>query len=160
MRFYLQEKEDPHGSNVSVFVSNLPVNLTQRQYERVLLRLLGAEGRQCERRRKKVLFSGRPFTKIGPIYYEYGSLVLMFDSAKAASAAVLKLQNIEYEGRKLLIMCLPNIHVYFASFLFLLSIFYSAGDDRRRRRATHGTRKREVGRLSRRGDDACLQKAA
>jgi diacylglycerol kinase (ATP) len=53
----------------------------------------------------------RPFTKIGPIYYEYGSLVLTFDSPKSASAAVLKLQNKEYDDRKLLVMCLPNIQV-------------------------------------------------
>lgn len=43
-RYYLQEKEDPHGSNVAVFVGNLPPSLAQRQYERILLRLLGAEG--------------------------------------------------------------------------------------------------------------------
>ena len=42
VRFYVQEKEDPHDH--AVFVGNLPVSLAQRQYERILLRLLGAKG--------------------------------------------------------------------------------------------------------------------
>ncbi len=44
VRFYLQEKEDPHPH--AVFVGNLPVSLAQRQYERILLKLLGAKGEQ------------------------------------------------------------------------------------------------------------------
>uniref|UniRef100_A0A915IID9 diacylglycerol kinase (ATP) n=1 Tax=Romanomermis culicivorax TaxID=13658 RepID=A0A915IID9_ROMCU len=94
-RYYLQEKEDPHGSNVSLFVGNLPPSLAQRKYERILLRLLGAEV--------------RPFTAIGPIYYEYGSLVITFNSPKAATKASLKLQKAAYEDKKLLVLCLPNI---------------------------------------------------
>lgn len=43
MRFYVQEKEDPHDH--AVFVGNLPVSLAQRQYERILLKLLGAKGK-------------------------------------------------------------------------------------------------------------------
>ncbi|VDM80064.1 unnamed protein product [Strongylus vulgaris] len=42
VRFYVQEKEDPHDH--AVFVGNLPVSLAQRQYERILLKLLGAKG--------------------------------------------------------------------------------------------------------------------
>ncbi|VDK19592.1 unnamed protein product, partial [Anisakis simplex] len=60
VRFYIQEKEDPHDH--AVFVGNLPLSLAQRQYERILLRLLGAKE--------------KPFTAIGPIYFEYGSLVI------------------------------------------------------------------------------------
>uniref|UniRef100_A0A914RSV8 diacylglycerol kinase (ATP) n=1 Tax=Parascaris equorum TaxID=6256 RepID=A0A914RSV8_PAREQ len=58
VRFYVQEKEDPHDH--AVFVGNLPVSLAQRQYERILLRLLGAKG----------LDFWKPFTAIGPIYFE------------------------------------------------------------------------------------------
>ena len=36
-RFYLQLKEDPHGPNVALFVGNLPPNLSQIQYEKILL---------------------------------------------------------------------------------------------------------------------------
>jgi diacylglycerol kinase (ATP) len=129
VRFYLQEKEDPHGTNVSVFISNLPPNLLQRQYERVLLRMLGANGDLVlinNNNNNNNTIAERPFTKIGPIYYEYGkiiklnkqiqilnvgSLVLTFDSPKAASAAVLKMQGQTYEDRKLLVMCLPSIQV-------------------------------------------------
>uniref|UniRef100_A0AC35TX59 Diacylglycerol kinase (ATP) n=1 Tax=Rhabditophanes sp. KR3021 TaxID=114890 RepID=A0AC35TX59_9BILA len=93
VRFYIQEKEDPHDH--AVFVGNLPVSLAQRQYERILLKLLGAKE--------------KPFTAIGPIYFEYGSLVITFNTPKAATAAVQKLQNAAYEDKKLIVLCLPNI---------------------------------------------------
>lgn len=41
-RFYLQQKKDPHGSSVALFVGNLPPNLSQRQYEIILLEYLGS----------------------------------------------------------------------------------------------------------------------
>lgn len=40
-RFYLQPKEVPCSENLAVFVSNLPFNLSQRQYEKILLDILG-----------------------------------------------------------------------------------------------------------------------
>lgn len=40
-RFYLQPKEVPCGEPLAVFVSNLPSNLSQRQYEKILLDILG-----------------------------------------------------------------------------------------------------------------------
>uniref|UniRef100_A0A914EBL2 Diacylglycerol kinase n=1 Tax=Acrobeloides nanus TaxID=290746 RepID=A0A914EBL2_9BILA len=93
IRFYLQEKEDPHDH--AVFVGNLPVSLAQRQYERILLKLLGAKE--------------KPFTAIGPIYFEYGALVITFNTPKAATAAVQRLQNAIYEDKKLIVLCLPNV---------------------------------------------------
>ena len=39
-RFYLQLKEDPHGPNVALFVGNLPPNLNQKEYEKILLEYL------------------------------------------------------------------------------------------------------------------------
>ncbi|KAH7726190.1 diacylglycerol kinasetheta [Aphelenchoides avenae] len=96
VRFYIQEKEDPHDH--AVFVGNLPPSLAQRQYERILLKLLGAKE--------------KPFTAIGPIYFEYGSLIITFNTPKAASAAVQKLQNGTYEEKKLIVLCLPNVQVH------------------------------------------------
>uniref|UniRef100_A0A7E4VWJ6 Diacylglycerol kinase n=1 Tax=Panagrellus redivivus TaxID=6233 RepID=A0A7E4VWJ6_PANRE len=96
VRFYVQEKEDPHDH--AVFVGNLPVSLAQRQYERILLKLLGAKE--------------KPFTAIGPIYFEYGSLVITFNTPKAATAAVQKLQNAVFEDKKLIVLCLPNVQVH------------------------------------------------
>ncbi|PAV83429.1 hypothetical protein WR25_08674 [Diploscapter pachys] len=98
VRFYVQEKEDPHDH--AVFVGNLPVSLQQRQYERILLKLLGTKGQEP---------AERPFTSIGPIYFEYGSLVITFNSSRAATSAVQKLQNAIYEEKKLIVLCLPNI---------------------------------------------------
>lgn len=40
-RFYLQLKEDPHGSVISIFVSNLPISYSQRQYAKILEDIIG-----------------------------------------------------------------------------------------------------------------------
>lgn len=40
-RFYLQTKDEVYCSNVAIFVGNLPPNLSERQYERILVDLLG-----------------------------------------------------------------------------------------------------------------------
>ena len=39
-RFYLELKKDPHGPDVSLFIGNLPANLSQRQYDNILLEFL------------------------------------------------------------------------------------------------------------------------
>lgn len=41
MRFYLQLKQDPHGPNLALFVGNLPPNLSERNYEHLLMEFLG-----------------------------------------------------------------------------------------------------------------------
>ena len=40
-RFYLQQKEDPHGPSISLYLGNLPTELSQRQYEKILLEIIG-----------------------------------------------------------------------------------------------------------------------
>ena len=40
-RFILQQKEDPHGDQISLYVGNLPTGLSQRQYEKILLDVIG-----------------------------------------------------------------------------------------------------------------------
>ena len=40
-RYYLQQREDPHGPSISLFVGNLPTGLSQRQYEKILLDKVG-----------------------------------------------------------------------------------------------------------------------
>lgn len=62
-------------------------------------------------KKKNNLFSEKPFTAIGPIYFEYGSLVITFNTAKAATSAVQRLQNAVYEEKKLIVLCLPNVQV-------------------------------------------------
>lgn len=69
MRFYLQLKQDPHGPNLALFVGNLPPGLSQRNYEQILTEFLGVENK---------------FSSIGPIYYEYGSLVITYENASKA----------------------------------------------------------------------------
>jgi len=40
-RFYLQLKHDPHGSNLALFVGNLPKQDSERRYEKFLKNILG-----------------------------------------------------------------------------------------------------------------------
>ncbi|XP_065074732.1 diacylglycerol kinase theta isoform X5 [Ochlerotatus camptorhynchus] len=94
MRFYLQLKQDPHGPNLALFVGNLPPGLSQRNYEHILTEILGFENK---------------FSSIGPIYYEYGSLVITYENASKAVRAFQALRESKYEDKHLLVLLLPNI---------------------------------------------------
>ncbi|XP_057371949.1 diacylglycerol kinase theta-like [Daphnia carinata] len=93
-RFYLQPKEVPCSENLAVFVSNLPFNLSQRQYEKILLDILGKDNK---------------YSSIGPIYYEYGSMVLTYQNFDDAIQACYILKDATYEERSLSAALLPNI---------------------------------------------------
>lgn len=80
MRFYLQLKQDPHGPNLALFVGNLPPGLSQRNYEQILTEFLGVENK---------------FSSIGPIYYEYGSLVITYENASKAVSRKIKFRSDE-----------------------------------------------------------------
>uniref|UniRef100_A0A8D8A9I8 Diacylglycerol kinase n=2 Tax=Culex pipiens TaxID=7175 RepID=A0A8D8A9I8_CULPI len=94
MRYYLQLKQDPHGPNLALFVGNLPPGLSQRNYEHILTEFLGFENK---------------FSSIGPIYYEYGSLVITYENASKAVRAFQALRESRYEDKNLLVLLLPNI---------------------------------------------------
>ncbi|XP_037952220.1 uncharacterized protein LOC119682782 [Teleopsis dalmanni] len=94
MRFYMQHKQDPHGPNIALFVGNLPPGLSQRNYEQILTKYVTDENK---------------FTSIGPIYYEYGSVVLTFEDSQKAVRAFYNLRETIIEDKKLLVMLLPNI---------------------------------------------------
>ncbi|XP_054266246.1 diacylglycerol kinase theta-like isoform X2 [Macrosteles quadrilineatus] len=94
MRYYLQLKQDPHGPNLALFVGNLPPNLSQRNYENLLTEFLGKENK---------------FSSIGPIYYEYGSMVITYEDSAKAVRALYTLRESSYEDKHLLVMLLPNI---------------------------------------------------
>ncbi|CAH1127087.1 unnamed protein product [Ceutorhynchus assimilis] len=95
MRFYIQLKQDPHGPNVALFLGNLPPNLSERNYENILIDLLGRENK---------------FLKVGPIYYEYGSMVITFQDSDTAVRALYILRESRLEEKQpLLVMLLPNI---------------------------------------------------
>lgn len=59
-----------------------------------------------------LIFTEKPFTAIGPIYFEYGSLIITFNTPKAATAAVQRLQNATYKDKKLIVLCLPNVQTH------------------------------------------------
>ena len=86
-RFYLELRKDPHGPDVALFIGNLPANLSQKEYGGILLSYLD---------------DGCRFSAIGPIYYEYGSMVITFDNSENAVQAYELLRNCKYEDKKLL----------------------------------------------------------
>ena len=40
-RFYLKETADPHGPHIALYVGNLLTGLSQRQYEKILIDIVG-----------------------------------------------------------------------------------------------------------------------
>ncbi|ESO02945.1 hypothetical protein HELRODRAFT_81183 [Helobdella robusta] len=93
-RFYIKQKDDPHGPNIAMYVGNLPTNLSQRQYEHILLDIIGRENK---------------WSKFDVIYYEYGSLVLMYCSTERASRSYKLLQEASFDDKQILVLLLPNI---------------------------------------------------
>lgn len=69
MRFYLQHKKDPHGPNIALFVGNLPTGLSERQYDQIITKFTTEEFRRAN---------------FGPIYYEYGSLIMLYEKPHLA----------------------------------------------------------------------------
>lgn len=97
-RFYLQQQDEVYCSSVAIYVGNLPTNLSQKQYESILMEHLGKPYR---------------FKQINPIYYEYGSCIITYDNADIAVKAFYKLRESTVmsgdETRNLVVLLLPNI---------------------------------------------------
>ncbi|KAK2153007.1 hypothetical protein LSH36_311g03008 [Paralvinella palmiformis] len=93
-RFYIKQKEDPHGSQIAMFVGNLPTSLSQLQYEKILLDIIGKENK----------WSG-----FDVIYYEYGALVLLFSNPETATRAYNICKERTFDDKPLLVLLLPNI---------------------------------------------------
>ncbi|KAG8185626.1 hypothetical protein JTE90_026087 [Oedothorax gibbosus] len=93
-RFCLRQKEDLQSSSVALFVGNLPPNLSQRQYEMLLLEMLGKPYK---------------FRDLGPIYYEYGSLIITYDNADIAVKCFYMLRETIYDDKNLIVLLLPNL---------------------------------------------------
>lgn len=94
MRFYLQHKQDPHGPNIALYIGNLPQALSQRNYEQIITKHITEENK---------------YSSIGPIYYEYGSVVITFEDATKAVRAFYNLRESTVEDKKLQVLLLPNI---------------------------------------------------
>lgn len=97
-RFYLQQQDEVYCSSVAIFVGNLPCNLSQKQYESMIMDQLGKPYR---------------FKQINPIYYEYGSCIITYDNADIAVKAFYMLREsvIKFgeEIRMPVVLLLPNI---------------------------------------------------
>jgi len=97
-RFYLKQQDEVYCSSVAIFVGNMPPNLSQKQYESMIMEHLGKPYR---------------FKQINPIYYEYGSFIITYDNADIAVKAfyMLREATIKYgdETRNLVVLLLPDI---------------------------------------------------
>lgn len=94
LRFYVQHKKDPHGPSVALFIGNLPQALSQRNYEQIVTKYCGEENK---------------YSSIGPIYYEYGSVVITFEDNIKAVRAFYNLRETMLEEKRLQVLLLPNI---------------------------------------------------
>lgn len=56
-----------------------------------------------------LVIAGNRFSSIGPIYYEYGSMVITYESSDAAVKAFYTLRETIYEKNNLLVLLLPNV---------------------------------------------------
>lgn len=56
-----------------------------------------------------MFFSAYKYREVGPIYYEYGSLIIAYDNADIAVKAYYMLREAMYEEKNLLVLLLPNV---------------------------------------------------
>lgn len=117
-RFYLQQVDEVYCSNVAIFIGNLPMNLSERIYEKIITEKLG----------KRMLwwnilwviylftnfalppFAAYKYRRMGPIYYEYGSVIITYDNADIAVKAYYMLREETYDDKPLIVLLLPNIY--------------------------------------------------
>lgn len=98
MRFYIHKRDTIHNPSVAIFVSNMPPNLKQTQYESILSDRLPKPYR---------------FKYMNPIYYEHGSCVIHYDQTDIAVKAFNMLKESMYKSTeeefKVSVHLLPKI---------------------------------------------------
>lgn len=95
-RYYLKLKSDPHGPHIAMYIGNLPTGLNQRQYEKIL-NDIGLNRADTK------------WSSFDVIYYEYGSLVLLYKDPDTATRAYNVLRDAVFDDKQLLVLLLPNI---------------------------------------------------
>jgi diacylglycerol kinase (ATP) len=83
-----------------MFVGNLPIGLSQIQYEKILM--------DTFKNNNDIRWS-----RFDVIYYEYGSLVMLYDGPEKAVKAYKVLKDAYYEGKQIMVLLLPTIQVKF-----------------------------------------------
>jgi len=58
------------------------------------------------------LFAENKFSSIGPIYYEYGSMVITYEDSNKAVRALYRLRESHYEDKHLLGKCKFVFHIW------------------------------------------------
>jgi diacylglycerol kinase (ATP) len=101
VRFYLHKRDNSSELSVPMFVGNLPVGLSQIQYEKILMDTL----------MKNVNDASAKWSRFDVIYYEYGSMVMLYDDPEKAVKAYKILKDSYYENKQLMVLLLPTIQV-------------------------------------------------
>lgn len=60
----------------------------------------------------KINFAENKWSSFDVIYYEYGSLVLVYNNAERATRAYKLLQGRPFDDKQILVLLLPNIQVF------------------------------------------------
>lgn len=110
VRFYLQQKEDPHGPSVALFVGNLPIGLSDLLYEKILMESLKNN-------------NDIKWNQFDVVYHEYGSVVLLYDDSEKAVKAYRVLKEACYENKQLMVLLLPTIQVSYLGHEFYFYFF-------------------------------------
>ncbi|XP_072041779.1 diacylglycerol kinase theta-like isoform X2 [Amphiura filiformis] len=97
-RYYLHKKNQPKPHNAAqLFVGNLPINMSEFKYKQIVQQHL--EEAKC-----------KTFSHVGPIYAQYGAVIVGFEDHEAAVAAHNALKEVIYEEKPLTLLFIPEIH--------------------------------------------------
>jgi diacylglycerol kinase (ATP) len=101
VRFYMHKKDNSSELAVPMFVGNLPAGLSQIQYEKILMDTLMRSASDASAK----------WSRFDVIYYEYGSMVMLYDDPEKAVRAYKILKDSSYENKPLMVLLLPTIQV-------------------------------------------------
>ncbi|XP_071810852.1 diacylglycerol kinase theta-like isoform X4 [Apostichopus japonicus] len=99
IRYSLRLKgQEEKKCRTQIFVSSLPINLSEHRYEHIVRHLL--KEATC-----------KMFSSVGPIYAQYGSTVITFQNKDDALEAYNVLKDAVYDERPVTAVFIPEIHV-------------------------------------------------
>ncbi|KAI3382819.1 hypothetical protein SNEBB_010537 [Seison nebaliae] len=94
-RLVLQDRTDPNGTCISLFIGNLPIGLSQLHYTHILQNLINNNTIK--------------WTRFDVIFYEHGAVVIQFDEKQIGALCYEMLQSKKWNGNKLCVLILPTI---------------------------------------------------
>ena len=120
VRFYLHRRNESTEPSVPMFVDNLPIGLSQIQYAKILTDLLtksSTSSISSSNDNNNNNNTPAKWSRFDVIYYEYGSLVMLYDDPDNAVRAYKILKDSYYENKQLMVLLLPTIQVYIYKYI-------------------------------------------